>query len=131
MPPAGDPVELFVELPGTTPQRVRVEEILFDQVRETVASGPWVYSGSTFVAAPDGPEFMAELDGVLIGLMHGPSAIIDNPRNDLLGRFGAIILNPAARQGRHERLRDHPRPAAAWAAQAELNVSCLSSPEVS
>ena len=96
VPPAGDPVDLFVEWPGTTQPRVRIEEILFDQVtKKTVASGPWVYSGSTFVATADGHKYLAELDGVLIGLMHGPSAIIDNPRNDLLGRFGAIILNPA------------------------------------
>ncbi len=95
--PEGDPVDVFVDLPGgTKPRRVRIEEILFDQeTKKAIAAGPWVYSGSTFISSDDGPKFLAELDGVLIGLMHGPSAIIDNPRNDLINRFGRIILNPA------------------------------------
>lgn len=94
--PEGDPVDLFVDLPGgTKPRRVRIEEILFDQgSKKAITPGPWVYSGSTFIPSDDGPKFLAEMDGVLIGLMHGPSAIIDNPRNDLIGRFGGIILNP-------------------------------------
>lgn len=97
VPPEGDPVELLIELPehGKS-RRVVVEEILFDQgTQKTIPAGPWVYAGSTFLSSPDGPRFLAELDGVLIGLMHGPSAIIDNPRNDLINRFGRIILNPA------------------------------------
>jgi len=95
--PEGDPVELLIELPERgKSRRVAVEEILFDQgTQKTLPAGPWVYSGSTFLSSPDGPRFLAELDGVLIGLMHGPSAIIDNPRNDLINRFGRIILNPA------------------------------------
>jgi hypothetical protein len=94
--PEGDPVELWIDLPGgDKTRRVQIEEILFDQgTKKTIPAGPWVYAGSTFVTTSDGPKFLAEADGVLIGLMHGPSAIIDNPRNDLLGRFGAIILNP-------------------------------------
>ena len=94
--PEGDPVELFIEISGgDKPRRVRLEEILFDQgTKKSLTAGPWVYTGSTFVTTADGSRFMAEADGVLIGLMHGPSAIIDSPRNDLLGRFGALILNP-------------------------------------
>ena len=38
---------------------------------------------------------MAEADGVLIGLMRGPSAIIDSPRSDVVSRFGWVVLNPA------------------------------------
>lgn len=95
-PPEGDPVDLFVELPAAgKPRRVRVEDILFDQgTKKTLKPGPWVYSGSTFIETDSGRRFMAEVDGVLIGLMRGPSALIDNPRSDMLGRFGAIILNP-------------------------------------
>ena len=94
--PEGDPVELVIEIPdGARLRRLHLEEILFDQgTKKALTAGPWVYTGSTFVTTADGSRFMAEADGVLIGLMHGPSAIIDNPRNDLLGRFGAIILNP-------------------------------------
>lgn len=101
-PPEGDPVELFVELPAAgKPRRVRVEDILFDQgTKKTLKPGPWVYSGSTFIETDSGRRFMAEVDGILVGLMRGPSALIDNPRSDMLGRFGAIILNPAiARPG--------------------------------
>ena len=96
VPPEGDPVELLIEIPdGARLRRQHLEEILFDQgTKKALTAGPWVYTGSTFVTTADGSRFMAEADGVLIGLMHGPSAIIDNPRNDLLGRFGAIILNP-------------------------------------
>jgi hypothetical protein len=92
--PQGDPVDLFVELSGgTKPKRVRVEELLFDQgTKKTIAPGPWVYTGSTFVTTNDGQIFMAEADGVLIGLMHGPSALIDNPRNDVLGLRHAVVV---------------------------------------
>lgn len=95
--PRGDAVELFVELPADAKgRRVQLEEILYDQrTLKALAAGPWVYTGSTFVTTEDGPRFMAAIDGVLIGLMHGPSALIDNPRNDLIGRFGSINLNPA------------------------------------
>jgi hypothetical protein len=54
-----------------------------------------VYTGSTFVAMGDGSkQFLAEIDGVLIGLMHGPQALLENPRNDTVGGFGSIVLNP-------------------------------------
>ena len=95
--PQGDRVELFAELPsGSKVRRVRFEEILFDQgTKKALAAGPWVYTGSTLVNTENGPRYMAEVDGVLIGLMRGPSAIIDNPSNNLVGRFGNINLNPA------------------------------------
>src|SRR3989338_9272284 len=78
-PPQGDPVEINVEFQvnGTT-RRVKVEELLYDQrTKKTVREGPWVYTGSTFVDTGDGSgkKFLAELDGVLIGFMHGPQAV--------------------------------------------------------
>ena len=51
-----------------------------------------------FIDTQGGRQFFAELDGVLIGMMHGPSALIENPRGDAVGGFGAIILNPGLKQ---------------------------------
>lgn len=97
-PPQGDPVEITVEwrVNGNT-RRVKVEELLYDErTKKTLREGPWVYTGSTFIDIGDGTgkKYLAELDGVLIGFMHGPQAIIDNPRNDAVGGFGSISLNP-------------------------------------
>jgi hypothetical protein len=95
-PPRGDPVEIFVEwMANGTTRRVRVEELLYDQrSKKTLPEGPWVYTGSTFVDSGDGRKYLAELDGVVIGFMHGPQAIIDNPRNDAVDAFGAVVINP-------------------------------------
>ena len=91
--PEGDAVELFVDMADG--QRLRVEELLYDKgLKQPLASGPWVYTGSTFIPGMNGPRYLAEIDGVLVGLMHGPSAIIENPRNDQVARFGNIIPNP-------------------------------------
>ncbi len=97
-PPEGDPVDIFIEWPvNGKPRRVRVEELLFDQrTRKTLREGPWVYTGSTFVDTGDGQgkKYLADMDGVLIGFMHGPQAVIDNPRNDAVDGFGAVVMNP-------------------------------------
>ena len=92
-PPAGDPVELTVTWDEAGRQRsANVEELLFDQrTKKTLPAGHWVYTGSTFL---DGTRFLAELDGVLIGLMHGPQAIIDNPRESGVGGYSFVVLNP-------------------------------------
>jgi hypothetical protein len=95
-PPAGDPVEIYVEWESNRrTRRIRVEELLYDsRTKKTLKEGPWVYTGSTFVETGNGRQFLAELDGVLIGFMHGPQAIIDNPRNDAVDGFGSVVLNP-------------------------------------
>jgi hypothetical protein len=94
--PEGDPVEISVEFkhPKGTRQ-MKIEELLYDQrTKSTLPSGPWVYTGSTFVDTGFGRRYLADLDGVLIGLMHGPQAIIDNPRPDAVKGFGSIVLTP-------------------------------------
>lgn len=94
-PPQGDPVEISIESLRPGSKRYRLEELLFDQrTKAAVPAGPWVYTGSTLVETINGRQYLAELDGVLIGLMHGPQAIIDNPRNDAVDGFGSIVLNP-------------------------------------
>jgi hypothetical protein len=90
--PEGDAVELHLTWGKT---RVRAEQLLFDQrTKKALAPRSWVYTGSSFYDAGHGRRFMAEDDGVLIGLMHGPAALIENPRNDAIDGYGSIIINP-------------------------------------
>ena len=94
--PEGDPVELTVTWAerGRT-RTVPIEELLFDQrANRTLPKGPWVYTGSRFYDTGEHRFYLAEQDGVLIGFMHGPQSIIDNPRADALGGFGFFVLNP-------------------------------------
>ena len=91
-PPRGDPVEIFVEW-GEAAQRrrVRIEQLLLDKrTNTTLPEGPWVYTGSTVF--PDG-GYMAQLDGVLIGFVHSPAPIIENPGAGAVGAFGSLVLN--------------------------------------
>src|SRR5206468_4334170 len=89
-PPQGDPVEIWVEWKsGGDTKRVRVEELLLDQrTKQTMPQGPWVYTGSTFVK--DTNQYLAQADGVLIGFVHSPAPIIENPRAGSVGAWGAI-----------------------------------------
>jgi hypothetical protein len=93
--PEGDPVEVSLTWSeGGKPRTVAIEELLLDdQKKQTLLKGPWVYTGSQFADA-EHRFYMAEQDGVLIGFMHGPQSIIDNPRADALGRFGFFVINP-------------------------------------
>jgi hypothetical protein len=93
--PEGDPVEVTVTWnEGGRPRTVPIEELLLDdQKKQTLPPGPWVYTGSRFYDT-ERRFYLAELDGVLIGFMHGPQSIIDNPRADALGRFGFFVINP-------------------------------------
>jgi hypothetical protein len=94
-PPSGDPVDIIVEAMLPVRKQFRIDELLFDnRTKATIPPGPWVYTGSTMINTGFGPRYLAELDGVLIGLMHGPQAIIDNPRNDAVQGYGSIVLNP-------------------------------------
>ena len=91
VPPAGDPVELWVEwTEGRNTRRVRVEELLYDKrTRKTMPPGPWVYTGSTFFEG----RFLATLEGVLIGFVHSPSPLIENPSAGAVGAFGSVVFN--------------------------------------
>jgi hypothetical protein len=92
-PPAGDPVEITVSWKqGDGQRRVPIEDLLVDfRTGKALAPGPWVYSGSTFVGSGRERRFLADVEGVLIGLMRAPQALIDSPRTD--ANFGSIVLN--------------------------------------
>ena len=86
----GDPVSVEVEYGD---KRVPIEEVIFDQrSKKTLPRGTWVYTGSTFWDYGLGRQFVAEVDGVIVGMMHGPAAIID--RADLVEGYGNFIVNP-------------------------------------
>lgn len=92
VPPKGDPVELHVEwsTPAGT-RRVRVEELVWNTVtRVTMAEGPWVYTGSRMA---DG-RLLAEADGALIGFVHSPAPLIENPGPIPAKAYGELVLNP-------------------------------------
>lgn len=93
-PPAGDPLELWVEF-GMPLRRVRIETLLLDKRTDTTLSeGPWVYTGSVFVSGAFGQRYLAEMDGVLIGFVHSPAPIIENPRAGAVNAYGSVVLNP-------------------------------------
>ena len=93
--PEGDPVEIFVEwTAGGERRRVRVEQLLYDvRTKQPVPDGPWVYTGSTFVKSDETQQYMADLDGVLIGFVHSPAPIIENPRAGAVDSYGSVVFN--------------------------------------
>lgn len=94
-PPAGDPVEIWVEW-GTGPaaRRVKAEELVYNESSgKTLPERGWVYTGSSFMA--DSGQYLAEMDGTLIGFVHTPSPVIDYAGELLPGAFGSSKLNPA------------------------------------
>ena len=92
-PPQGDPVEVWVEWKeDAKTKKVRAEDLIYNaRKNETLPQGPWVYTGSVFVR--DG-RYLAELHGVLIGFVHTPAPIIENPSSNGVGGFGSFKLNP-------------------------------------
>jgi hypothetical protein len=97
-PPVGDPVEVLVEwTAGAGTKRVAIEDLLFDRrTNTTLPNGAWVYTGSTFYddGQGQGKKFLAEMDGVLIGFVHSPAPLIENPREGAVNGYGAVVLNP-------------------------------------
>ena len=90
--PKGDPVEMFVAWgTGSARKQIRIEQLLYDKrTNAPMANGPWVYTGSAF----SNGRFLADLDGVLVGFVHSPSPLIENPRDGAVDAYGSIVLNP-------------------------------------
>jgi hypothetical protein len=91
VPPKGDPLELWLEWSvNRTVKRIRVEELLYDKrSKKTLPAGPWVYTGSALING----HYMADVDGVLIGFVHSPSPVIENPRSGAVAAYGSVVLN--------------------------------------
>lgn len=92
-PPEGDPVRVWVEWSKDgVDHRVPGERLLYNQEYDRVfPETHWVYTGSVFL--PDG-RYLAQSDGVLIGFVHTPAPVIENPMPDGVGNYGAWVPNP-------------------------------------
>jgi hypothetical protein len=90
---AGDPVDLWVEWgKDDNVRRVRAGELLYDLKTKAVPElGAWVYTGSTVL---ENGQYLAELDGVLVGFVHDPASIIENSTGSGINAYGTIRLNP-------------------------------------
>ncbi len=93
-PPEGDPVEVWIEWTDEGQVRkIRGEDLVFNtRTKTALPRTHWVYTGSVFLR--DG-RYLAEAQGVLIGFVHTPAAIIDNPSPDGVGAYGSFQINPS------------------------------------
>jgi hypothetical protein len=92
--PEGDLVEMFIEWDeGATRRRIRAEELVYNQQsKQTLREGPFVYTGSVFIAGSS--AYLADIEGSLIGFSHTPATIIDSPRPLSAGGYGSDVINP-------------------------------------
>ncbi|MBI4827130.1 MAG: hypothetical protein HY807_12045 [Nitrospirae bacterium] len=90
--PEGDQVEIWVEWEdGGKNKSLRAEELIYDAGKKAALSSMrWVYTGSTIL--PDG-QYMAQMDGILIGFVHDPAAIIDAATESGLVPYGMMVVN--------------------------------------
>jgi len=90
-PAQGDAVEVFVEWQSDGGvKRVDAAELLVAGEKK-LAPSSWVYTGSTFT--PSG-EYLAHLDGTLIGFVHDPASVIEH-RVGFIGNFGSVEVDKA------------------------------------
>lgn len=90
-PTEGDAVEVFVEWQSDGGvKRVDAADLLVVEEKK-LAPSSWVYTGSTFT--PSG-EYLAQLDGTLIGFVHDPASVIEH-RTGFIGSFGLIEVDKA------------------------------------
>jgi len=98
VPPAGDAVEVLIEgMVNGTRKRIPIEELLLDRrTNRPMPVGPWVYTGSSWLRDDNQERYLAELDGVLVGFVHSPSPIIENPGAGAVKAYGWVVLNRGA-----------------------------------
>ena len=91
-PPEGDPVEIWVDwTDGGKQKSLRVEDLVYDTGRKAaMPRTKWVYTGSTIL---ENGVYMAQMDGVLIGFVHDPAAIIDSASDSGLIQYGMLVVN--------------------------------------
>lgn len=91
----GDPVAVSISWPdGKKTRRLDANQIVIDsRSGKPLADTGWVYTGSTFT--PDG-SFLAQMDGVLIGFVHDPAAIITTGIGADQATYGSIVPNAKA-----------------------------------
>jgi hypothetical protein len=90
-PAQGDAVEVFVEWQSDGGvKRVDAAELLVVE-KKNLAPSSWVYTGSAFTPSGD---YLAHLDGTLIGFVHDPASVIEH-RTGFVGSFGSIEVDEA------------------------------------
>jgi len=100
-PVQGDPVSIKVSWVKNG-KRVEYDVIDLLKIGETKLDKPtvWSYTGSMFV---EGDRYLAQMDGVLIGLIHDPASIIEHKKGLAGGNWESIAINPdIAPQGGQE-----------------------------
>jgi hypothetical protein len=91
-PVKGDPVSIKVawETNGKMHEYDAIELLKYGEGKPA-RPAVWSYTGSMFI---EGDRYLAQMDGVLIGLIHDPASIIEHRDGLGLGRFGAVTVNP-------------------------------------
>jgi len=91
-PIAGDKVAIRVGW-RVNEQWVEMDVAELVKVGEEKPATPsvWVYTGSRFI---EGDRYMAQMDGVLIGLIHDPASIIEHREGIGIGNWGSIAIDP-------------------------------------
>jgi hypothetical protein len=89
-PVEGDPVDVWLEwkLEGETTRVDAADLIRLGE--EKLPRGEWVYTGSA--TTPDG-QYLAHLDGTVVGFVHDPSSIIEHRTGFGIGDFGAVMAD--------------------------------------
>lgn len=87
----GDPVSLKVSWMknGKWVEHDVVELLKFGDKKPATPS-KWSYTGSMFI---EGERYLAQMDGVLIGLSHDPASIIEHREGLGIGQWGSIVVD--------------------------------------
>jgi hypothetical protein len=87
----GDPVSVRVvwQQHGDTHEHDVVELLKTGEQKPSIPS-VWSYTGSAFV---EGDRYLAQMDGVLIGLVHDPASIIEHREGLGLGNWGMLVID--------------------------------------
>ena len=90
-PAKGDSVSVRVswEQQGNTHEHDAVE-LLKSGEKSPDTPSTWSYIGSAFI---QGDRYLAQMDGVLIGLVHDPASIIEHREGIGLGNWGMLVVN--------------------------------------
>jgi hypothetical protein len=91
-PVQGDPVSIKVawEKNGKMVEYDVIELLKVGETKSVIPS-VWSYTGSIF---DDSDRYLAQMDGVLIGLIHDPASIIEHKTGIGVGNWGSVIVDP-------------------------------------
>ena len=90
----GDAVDISVSWKvGEETKRIPAARLVRDSKDDrTLPEDGWVYTGSAFT--PDG-QYLAQMDGVLVGFVHDPASIIEHATGFGQSLYGFVVPNTA------------------------------------